>query len=279
MSASAASVDAVATTRDYYNSDDADLFYSSIWGGEDIHIGIYCDPEESIPYASRRTVLHIAARLPGLSPASRVLDIGSGYAGAARYLAKAYGCRVTALNLSEVENRRARQLNEQQGLDDLVEVIDGAFENLTFADDSFDVVWSQDAILHSGDRARVFAEVSRVLKPKGEFLFTDPMQADDCPPGVLQPILDRIHLESLGAPASYRRLAARCGLTEVAYEQLTAHLVTHYSRVLTEVDKQADSLQGVSPDYLRRMKKGLQHWIDGGKRRQLEWGIFHFRKT
>jgi ubiquinone/menaquinone biosynthesis C-methylase UbiE len=42
-------------------------------------------------------------------------------------------------------------------------------------------------------------EVDRVLKPGGELVFTDPMQADDCPDGVLQPVLDRIHLESLGS--------------------------------------------------------------------------------
>lgn len=277
-SAAAATQSAAATARDYYNSDDADRFYSSVWGGEDIHIGIYHDPEESIPFASRRTVAHIASRLSRLSRASRVLDIGSGYAGAARYLAKTYGCRVSALNLSDVENQRARRLNEQQDLAQLVEVIDGTFESLPFSDDLFDVAWSQDAILHSADRERVFAEVCRVLKHDGEFVFTDPMQADDCPPGVLQPILDRIHLESLGAPASYRQMAARCGLTEVDYEELTAHLVTHYSRVLEEVDKQQDSLRNVSPGYLQRMKKGLQHWINGGERRQLEWGIFHFRK-
>src|SRR5690606_36140771 len=31
----------VQTARDYYNSDDADNFYFHVWGGEDIHIGLY----------------------------------------------------------------------------------------------------------------------------------------------------------------------------------------------------------------------------------------------
>ena len=42
----------VAITRDYYNSKDADNFYSSIWGGEDIHIGLYREPGETI-FAAR----------------------------------------------------------------------------------------------------------------------------------------------------------------------------------------------------------------------------------
>jgi sarcosine/dimethylglycine N-methyltransferase len=190
----------VDTARDYYNSEDADNFYATIWGGEDIHVGLYQDTNEPIFDASRRTVEYMASKLT-LSQTTRVLDVGSGYGGAARFLAKTYGCHVTALNLSEVENERNRMLTEKAGLNDLIDVADGSFEDLTYSDDSFDVVWSQDAILHSGDREQVLAEVYRVLKPGGTFVFTDPMQSNTCPDGVLQPILDRIHLETLGSPA------------------------------------------------------------------------------
>ena len=45
--------------QDYYNSDDADAFYASIWGGEDIHIGLYEREDEAIIDASRKTVERI----------------------------------------------------------------------------------------------------------------------------------------------------------------------------------------------------------------------------
>lgn len=271
---------ATRTARDYYNSADADTFYSSIWGGEDIHIGLYEAEADSIFDASRRTVAHVAASVEGLSASSRVLDIGSGYAGAARYLAKTFGCQVTALNLSAVENQRARALNEEQGLSQHIQVVEGSFEDLPFADASFDVVWSQDAILHSGDRAAVVREVARVLVPGGQFVFTDPMQADDCPDGVLQPILDRIHLSSLGSPAFYREEAAKHGLAEVGFEPLTPQLVTHYGRVLQETERHAEQLSHkVDEQYIERMKSGLQRWVEGGERGYLSWGIFRFRKA
>lgn len=202
---------AVSTARDYYNSSDADNFYFTIWGGEDIHIGLYDHPEEPIVDASRRTVQQMASLLEGLGETSRVLDIGSGFGGAARYLAKTFGCRVVALNLSETENDRNRKMNQEQGLDHLIEVVDASFEELPYPKDSFDVVWSQDAILHSGDRSKVLEEVARVLKPGGRFVFTDPMMADDCPKGVLKPILDRIHLEDLGSPGFYRQKRSNSG--------------------------------------------------------------------
>lgn len=271
---------AVQTARDYYNNEDADNFYHSIWGGEDIHVGIYRSDEDSIFDASRRTITRMASLLRGVDESMRVLDIGSGYCGAARFLARSCGCQVVGLNLSEVENERARELNAKHGLDDRIEVVTGSFENIPYPDSSFDVVWSQDAILHSGNRAGVLAEVARVLKGGGQFVFTDPMQADDCPEAVLQPILDRIHLSTLGSPGFYRHAATRVGLAEDAYHELTPHLVTHYSTVLKSTEEKMDELsKTVSPEYLDRMTKGLRHWIDGGEQGHLAWGIFLFRKV
>ena len=271
--------EAVQVARDYYNSDDADNFYATIWGGEDIHIGLYNAPDEPIREASGRTVQHMASLL-SIEPTHQALDIGSGYGGAARYLAASFGCSVMALNLSEKENERARQLSAERGLSDKIEVVDGSFEAIPAADNRFDVVWSQDAILHSGQREKVLQEVARVLKPGGHFVFTDPMQADDCPGNVLQPILDRIHLETLASPRFYREHLTRLGLQEVCFEERTDMLTQHYSRVLQETEKhQAALTQTVSAEYVERMKQGLRHWIDGGERGYLAWGVFVFRKS
>jgi sarcosine/dimethylglycine N-methyltransferase len=207
------------------------------------------------------------------------LDIGSGFGGAARYLASTHGCSVVALNLSEVENSRHREMNKEEGLDRLIEVVDGSFEDIPYPDGSFDAVWSQDAILHSGDRVRVLEEVVRVLKAGGDLVFTDPMQADDCPAGVLKPILERIHLETLASPEFYLKTAERLGMERVSFEDLTSQLINHYSRVLQETERREGQLREVvHPDYIQRMKPGLQRWIDGGERGYLVWGIFQFRK-
>jgi sarcosine/dimethylglycine N-methyltransferase len=271
---------AESTARDYYNSRDADGFYASIWGGEDIHVGLYSASDEPIRVASERTVEHMARRVAERRGSMRVLDLGSGYGGAARHLARNLCCRVVGLNLSEQQNRRARQLTRQQRLTSLVEIVDGSFEDVPFGDESFEVVWSQDAILHSGNRSRVLEEVARVLKPGGDFVFTDPMQADDCPPGVLDPILSRIHLDSLASPRFYRERARALGLMEVGFEDLTDQLVHHYSAVLQETQRRAvGALDDVSAQYIQRMTRGLRHWIEGGRQGYLTWGIFHFVRS
>ncbi len=269
----------VATAQDYYNSSDADRFYHTIWGGEDIHIGCYNGSQDSIYEASRRTVEKMANLLPQMNGEKKVIDIGAGYGGAARFLADKYGSQVVALNLSEVENDRNRKKNKEQNLDDLIEVVDANFEQIPYSDAHFDVVWSQDAILHSANREKVIQEATRVLKPGGHMVLTDPMMSDDCPEGVLQPILDRIHLESLASPAFYRKTFKKFGLREENFIDLTHQLVNHYARIHDETEKNEDELKDmVSEDYINNMKKGLKHWVNGGKNGHLTWGIFHFVK-
>ncbi len=269
--------DLVDITKDYYDSESADSFYFHVWGGEDIHVGIYQNPRQPIREASRTTVMEMARQLPRLDERTEVLDIGAGYGGSARFLTTEYGCPVDCLNLSETENRRNREMNIARRLDDRIKVLEGNFEDLPFQEDAYDVVWSQDALLHSNRKRKVFEEVARVLRPGGHFIFTDPMQADDCPDGVLQPVLDRIHLEEMGSVARYRQLAADLGFREAQVLEMPFHLVNHYSRVLEEVENNFDTVVEKSGrEYTERMMQGLVHWIEAGKKGFLNWGILHF---
>ena len=270
----------VEVAEKYYDSNDADQFYFNIWGGEDIHIGLYHGDRDPIVGASRKTVERITSMLQGLSESSRVLDIGAGYGGAGRYLAKSYGCHVACLNLSETQNARNRKLSADQGLGELIEVVHGNFEQIPKPDASYDIVWSQDAILHSGNRRKVLEEAARVLVPGGQLIFTDPMQADDVPdPAALEPVLQRIHLDSLGSFRFYREAARDLGLEEVECVDLTEHLVRHYGRVREELTSRYDEMIKLSSKaYVDRMIQGLGHWVDAGKKGLLAWGILHFRK-
>ncbi len=268
-----------ATTEAYYDSSEADSFYAAIWGGEDIHIGIYEDPGEAVPRASARIVDTMAERLETLTPESRVLDMGAGYGGAGRALATRFGCRVDCLNLSEVQNSRNRELTRRARLADRVRVVHANFESVPGPDEAYEAVWSQDAILHSGARERVLSEVSRVLASGGHFVFTDPMQSDDCPPDVLQPVLDRIHLDSLASPGFYRKNLDGLGFEELGFSEMTGQLRNHYNRIQQELEaRREEMIERCGLDYVTRMLEGLGHWVNAADHGHLTWGIFHFRK-
>lgn len=265
--------------RHYYDSSDADNFYFHIWGGEDIHVGWYETPVDDIFAASLRTVHRIASKLDHWPADARVLDIGAGYGGSARVLARERGHHVTCLNLSAVQNERNRALCAEQGLDKKIEVVDGNFEDLPFDAGSFDVVWCQDSILHSGDREQVFREVDRVLRPGGEFIFTDPMQRPAVPSELLEPVLERIVLSSMGTIETYEAYAATLGWETLGIERAPQNIPLHYGRVLKELEAREEEMrEHCSQDYLDRMKQGLGHWIRAGENGALDWGILHFRK-
>lgn len=268
----------VEITERYYDGSDADSFYAEIWGGEDIHIGLYDDPSCTVQTASRRTVDRIADVLGDVTAGARVLDLGAGYGGTARRFAQRFGCRVTCLNLSAAQNARNRRLSEERGLADKIEIVHGNFESLPFDDKEFDVVVSQDALLHSGRRGTVLDEVARVLRSRGRFVFTDPMQSDSCAPDVLAPVLARIHLETLGSFAFYRERLSALGFEEVQVMDFTSHLGRHYARVHEELLARYDEMtHKASRDYVDRMLTGLQHWVSAEAKGYLAWGILHFR--
>ncbi|MDH6128230.1 class I SAM-dependent methyltransferase [Kitasatospora sp. GP82] len=271
---------AAEAARRYYETDDVDGFYTTIWGGEDIHTGIYAHDHESIAAASRRTVERIAAKSSThLGPDGTVLDMGSGYGGAARYLADRFGCRTVALNISEMQNRRHREVNAKRGLAGLITVVTGSFEDVPYPDGSFDLVWSQEALCHGGDRPRALGEAARVLKPEGQLIFTDLMAADECPPETLRPVVSRLGIDAFATPSFYRRQASRLGFAHVDFEDLSDHLLTHYLRLAEETTQRTEELTGViSPAYLDKLQDNLPRWIEACRSGHLRWGIYTCRR-
>ncbi|MFI2239393.1 SAM-dependent methyltransferase [Streptomyces chrestomyceticus] len=267
--------------RTYYNAADVDGFYAHAWGGEDIHFGLYSDTGETIGVASRRTVERLAAKAgDALGSGSTVLDMGSGYGGAARRLAGQFGCHVVALNISEVQNRRHRALNAERGLDGLIEVVTGSFQAVPAPDGTFDVVWSQDALCHSGDRPSALREATRVLKPGGHLVFTDIMAAEEASAPELRPLTERLPVTNFATPGFYDEQLRTLGLSDVGFEELSDHMLTHYERLIEEVRSPAPALvNAVSAAYLDRLGASLPQVAAACRKGHLKWGIFHGCRT
>ncbi|OLZ60724.1 SAM-dependent methyltransferase [Streptomyces sp. IMTB 2501] len=268
------------TTRRYYETSDVDAFYDAVWGGEDIHIGLYAHAQEAIADASRRTVRHAADRVADLlGPDATVLDLGSGYGGSARALVERFGCRVVALELSEEHNRRHRAANARRGLDGLIEVVTGSLCDLPYEAERFDVVWSLEVLCHVTDRDHALAEAVRVLKPGGALVFSDIMAAEETPAQALRPALSRLGVQSLATLSFYLEHLSALGL-KPCFEDRTADLTTHYARLDEEVHRRRAELRTViGPSYLDGLLTNLPLWTDITHRGLLRWGLFHARHT
>lgn len=107
-----------------------------------------------------------------LQPGSRVLDVGSGIGGPARYIAAKTGAHVTALELQPDLDEVARDLTARCGLSSRVahvcgNILDGA------AAENYDAVISFLCFLHIPERPKLFAACRAALKPGGVMYVED----------------------------------------------------------------------------------------------------------
>jgi SAM-dependent methyltransferase len=162
------------------------------------------------------------ARLAGLSPGTRVLDVGGGLGGAARTLAVEFGCHVTVIDLTESYVRAAEMLTAQLGLGDRVIHHVGDALALPFDAGTVDVVWTQNSGMNIADKERLYVGLHRVLRPGGRLAFQEPM-AGPVQPLIFPTMWARDAATSfLRTPEEMRALIETAGFRAHAWEVMAA---------------------------------------------------------
>src|SRR4051794_17020805 len=129
--------------------------------------------EHYISTGGAETTDNLCRRLGNsLRPGARVLDVGSGIGGAAFHLARAYGARVTGIDLSAEMVAIARQRQQEAEVPPSVTFVLGDILE-TPLEPGFDVIWSRDALMHVPDKPRLFRRLHELLRPGGRVAITD----------------------------------------------------------------------------------------------------------
>jgi MPBQ/MSBQ methyltransferase len=108
-----------------------------------------------------------------LQPGLQLLDVGSGIGGPARYFAAEHGCKVTGIDLTEEFVQVATALTRLVKLDHLADFRQASALELPFERESFDRAYMIHVGMNIADKAGVYREVRRVLKPDGSFVIFD----------------------------------------------------------------------------------------------------------
>jgi sarcosine/dimethylglycine N-methyltransferase len=141
------------------------------------------EPEALAAFEDFHTLGRLAtlelAELVDVRDTDRVLDLGSGIGGPARFLARTFGCHVTGIDLTPELCDVARELDERTGLDGLVTIDEGDVTDLPYDDDTFDLVWTQHVMMNVADKAAAYREAHRVVKATGRFAMFDIVAGDD----------------------------------------------------------------------------------------------------
>ncbi|XP_064619872.1 phosphoethanolamine N-methyltransferase-like [Lineus longissimus] len=109
----------------------------------------------------------------GITEESRVLDVGSGIGGPARYLAKVTNCQVMALDLQQDLNAVAEDLTKRCGLADRVTHKCGDIMVDLPDEMGYDFVVSWLVFLHIPDKASLFDVCRKNLKSGGKMFIED----------------------------------------------------------------------------------------------------------
>jgi SAM-dependent methyltransferase len=165
------------------------------------------------------------ARLAGLKPDTRVLDVGGGLGGPARTLAGQFGCRVTVIDLTESYVRTGAALTTRLGLADRVTHRVGDALALDVDGEPVDVLWTQNSGMNIADKERLYAGFARVLRPGGLLVLQEPMA------GPVQPIVFPVmwardaSASFLRPPDAMRAVIEAAGFRVRAWEDVTAEVV------------------------------------------------------
>lgn len=117
--------------------------------------------------------------LSGLKAGDRALDFGSGIGGPTLHMAKVSSATFVGVTNNERLNQKAREKAAEVGLADKVSFLtldDLGYQNLPFADGTFDVATFYESVCHLSDKAALFRELARVLKPGGRLVGIDWLQ-------------------------------------------------------------------------------------------------------
>lgn len=140
----------------------------------------------------------------GIRPISKVLNIGSGLGGPARYLAGSIGCQVVAIELQDDLHHAAADLTSRCGLSSRVHHICGDFAQIAehLQSGGFDYIVSWLTILHFSDRVGVFKMAHSLLRPGGVFYSADLVQHGHLSDAEWKLLREEVACPSLAASSS-----------------------------------------------------------------------------
>jgi ubiquinone/menaquinone biosynthesis C-methylase UbiE len=150
------------------------------------------------------------------TPEKQVLDVGCGLGGAARFVASRYGCHVTGIDLTPEYIETAKAVCAWVGLDSRISLQQGSALAMPFADRAFDRAYMLHVGMNIEDKAKLCAEVGRVLRANSLFGIYDVMKTGDGELTFPVPWATTPASSAVARPSQYREALEKAGFTVIA---------------------------------------------------------------
>ncbi|CAO2827092.1 unnamed protein product [Amaranthus hypochondriacus] len=207
-----------------------------------------------------------------LKPGQKVLDVGCGIGGGDFYMAENFDVEVVGIDLSV--NMISFALERAIGLKCAVEFEVADCTKKTFPENSFDVIYSRDTILHIQDKPGLFRSFYKWLKPGGKVLISDYCKSAGPPsPEFAMYIKQRGY--DLHDVEAYGQMLREAGFGEVIADDRT-------NQFIQVLQKELDTLEKEKEDFIHDFSKEDYNDIVSGWKAKLtrssvgeqRWGLF-----
>ncbi len=232
-------------TNIHHHYDLGNAFYR-LWLDEQLvyTCAYFPTPEASLEEAQTAKMDHVCRKL-GLRPGESVVEAGCGWGSLARHMARHYGVRVTAYNISHEQIAYARERTRAEGLDHAVQFVEDDYRKIA---GRFDVFVSVGMLEHVGPEnyRTLGAVIGRCLAPDGRGLIhsighrrpgpTNPWLEKRIFPGAYMPSLSE--MMSLFEPCGFAVLDVEN--LRLHYARTLEHWLRRFEAVADEVGKKFD---------------------------------------
>jgi ubiquinone/menaquinone biosynthesis C-methylase UbiE len=221
-------------------------------------------PVSEFHVRGRQATVELGEKL-GLRQGMHVLDVGSGIGGASRFFAATYDCRITGIDLTPSYCELATRFARSTGLAERLTYHQGSALAMPFDGGVFDAAYTQHVAMNIADKAALYAEVARVVRPGAVFGVYDILQG----PGgeVLFPVpwASDESASFLATPDEMRALLPAAGFTIESWRDTTAEGRAFFEALLARIAAEGPPPLGLHlllPDFRPRIENVLRSMIE-----------------
>jgi ubiquinone/menaquinone biosynthesis C-methylase UbiE len=206
----------------------------------------------------------------------KVLDVGCGIGGPCRMLADEYNCEVTGIDLSHEFIDTAQKLSVLTGFNGTTKFVQGNACNLPFEDNSFDVVWTQHVQMNVLDKATFYAEIYRVLKPNGTFLYYDILKGNDVPIDYPMPWANNSDISFLAKSEEIESLLWELNFEKVRFTNQTKPGIEFFEKLVQNIAQNGPPKLGLNVLMGETTKAKIMNLLTGLKEERilLQSGVY-----
>jgi cyclopropane fatty-acyl-phospholipid synthase-like methyltransferase len=226
-------------TQHYTTAGIADRILASLRAAKGADVAITPDALAPLDHFHGRGIVATKELVALLDPRAgeRILDIGSGIGGPARWIAHHFGCHVTGVDLTAAFCAAARALNDATGMADRVMILEGDATDLPVAASAFDRAYSQNVVMNIADKPAFYRSARRALKAGGVLALSNICAGPSGPPRYPTPWAASAATSFLATPDETRRDIAAAGFDIVSFRDTTAEVVPQQAKVRESLER------------------------------------------